>query len=177
MSNPRAYPDDITSAETGRTLRRGVKALTIRVDGSDFTYGQPGWWASLDDPEDQDGQLTDQDNIVRAAARREARAKARHAVLSPLAIRAIREGCGLSQAEAARVFGGGAKAFEKYESGEVLPSTAMISLLLLAARTPEAFGKAPREAGLSDADTAVILDAIGRSSIGGIYAQIYADAA
>jgi hypothetical protein len=33
-------------------------------------YGQPGWWASVDDPEDSDGQLIDEDNLVRAAARR-----------------------------------------------------------------------------------------------------------
>jgi hypothetical protein len=33
-------------------------------------------WASLDDPDDEGGQLTDEDNDVRAAARREARARA-----------------------------------------------------------------------------------------------------
>jgi HTH-type transcriptional regulator/antitoxin MqsA len=113
MSNPRDYPDTIQSAETGRPLQRGVKMLTIDAGGEPFTYGQPGWWASLEDPADEDGQLLDEDNVIRAAARREARAKARHAVLSPLVIRAIREACGLSQKDAARVFGGGAKAFEK----------------------------------------------------------------
>jgi len=44
--------------------------LVINVDGHTFKYGQPGWWASLDDPEDNDGQLIDEDNLVRAAARR-----------------------------------------------------------------------------------------------------------
>ncbi len=72
-------PDTIPSAETGRPLRRGVKMLTIDAGGVPFTYGRPGWWASLDDPADEDGQLVDEDNVVRAAARREARAKARHA--------------------------------------------------------------------------------------------------
>src|SRR5438034_99522 len=52
---------------------------------------------------------------IRAAARREARA----AILTPLVIRAIREACGLSQQAAARVFGGGPKAFEKHETGEI----------------------------------------------------------
>ena len=97
MTNPRDYPDIIQSAESGRPLHRGVKRLTITVDGEDFTYGQPGWWAAVDDPADNEGQLTDEDNVIRAAARREARAKAKHAVLSPLVIRAIREVCGLSQ--------------------------------------------------------------------------------
>jgi HTH-type transcriptional regulator/antitoxin MqsA len=114
MTNPRNYPDELRSAETGKPLRRGVKMLTINVDGQPFTYGQPGWWASLDDPADTEGQLTDEDNVIRTAARREARANAKHAVLTPLVIRAIREACGLSQQDAARVFGGGPKAFEKY---------------------------------------------------------------
>jgi hypothetical protein len=52
-----------------------VKTMTMTVDGRPFTYGQPGWWASLDDPADTEGQLTDEDNLVRSAARREARAK------------------------------------------------------------------------------------------------------
>src|SRR5271170_5586418 len=102
MSNPRDYPDTIESAESGRLLRRGVKMLSITVDGETLTYGQPGWWASLDDPSDTEGQLIDEDNVIRAAARREARAKAKHAVLSPLVVRAIRERCGLSQREAAQ---------------------------------------------------------------------------
>jgi hypothetical protein len=76
MTNPRDYPDTIQSAESGRTLRRGVKALTIDVDGEPFTYGQPGWWASIDDRADDEGQLTDEDNVIRSAARRKTRAKA-----------------------------------------------------------------------------------------------------
>nr|WP_294550419.1 hypothetical protein [uncultured Rhodopila sp.] len=77
MSHPRHYPDTIQGAETGRPLRRGVKMLTIDAGGVPFSYGQPGWWASSDDPADEDGQLVDEDSVIRAAARREARAKAR----------------------------------------------------------------------------------------------------
>ena len=65
MTNPRDYPDTIQSAESGRPLRRGVKRLTINVDGQPFTYGQPGWWAAIDDPADTEGQLTDEDNVIR----------------------------------------------------------------------------------------------------------------
>lgn len=173
MSNPRDYPDVIQSAETGRPLRRGVKMLTIQVDGESFTYGQPGWWASIDDPTDNDGQLTDEDNIVRAAARREARARAKHAVLTPLVVRAIREACGLSQQEAARVFGGGPKAFEKYETGQVAPSAAMTRLLLLAARRPNLFRKGPRAATMSAADAVLIRKTIRKSSVERLYERIY----
>jgi HTH-type transcriptional regulator / antitoxin MqsA len=172
MSNPRDYPDVIQSAESGRPLRRGVKLLTINVEGEPFTYGQPGWWASIDDPTDDEGQLADEDNTIRAAARREARAKAKRAILTPLVIRAIREACGLSQQAAARVFGGGPKAFEKYESGEVAPSSAMTRLLLLAARRPDLFRKEIAPV-ISAADADLIRDIVRRSSVDGIYQQIY----
>jgi len=173
MTNPRNYADTIESAETGRPLHRGVKMLTITVDGHPFTYGQPGWWASLTDPNDTDGQLIDDDNAVRAAARREARAKAKHAALTPLMIRAIREVCELTQREAALVFGGGPKAFEKYEAGEVAPSSAMIRLLLLAARRPDLFrnwSEAPMD---PETDAALIRRTIRASSVGQLYGYIY----
>ena len=173
MTNPRDYPDVIQGAESGRPLRRGVKMLTITVDGQPFTYGQPGWWASLDDPADTEGQLTDEDNVIRAAARREARAMAKHTALTPLQIRAIREACGLSQQEAARVFGGGPKAFEKYESGEVVPSAAMIRLLVLAAKRPELFQKGSGMPLISDADAALIRETVRKSSVDRIYERIY----
>lgn len=173
MTNPRDYPDVIQGAESGRPLRRGVKMLTVTIDGQPFTYGQPGWWASLDDPADTEGQLTDEDNVIRAAARREARAMAKHTALTPLQIRAIREACDLSQQEAARVFGGGPKAFEKYESGEVVPSAAMIRLLVLAAKRPELFQKGSGMPLISNADAALIRETVRKSSVDRIYERIY----
>jgi HTH-type transcriptional regulator / antitoxin MqsA len=173
MTNPRDYPDVIQSAESGRPLRRGVKRLTIDVDGQSFTYGQPGWWASLSDPADNEGQLVDEDNVVWAAAHREARAMAKHATLTPLVIRAIRESCLLSQKEAARVFGGGPKAFEKYESGEVAPSSAMTRLLLLAARRPDLFQKGSGAPMISEADATLLREIVRNSSVERIYERIY----
>lgn len=58
--NPRDYPDVIISAESGRPLYRGVKRF--EVNGK--VYYQPGWWASLDDPFDTEGQLIDEDNTI-----------------------------------------------------------------------------------------------------------------
>jgi HTH-type transcriptional regulator/antitoxin MqsA len=147
--------------------------LTINVDGQPFTYGQPGWWASIDDPADNEGQLTDEDNVIRAAARREARAKAKHAILTPLVIRAIREVCGLSQQAAARVFGGGPKAFEKYETGEVAPSSSMTRLLLLAAKRPHLFQKGTGVPMISAADAELIRETVRKSSVDRIYERIY----
>jgi HTH-type transcriptional regulator/antitoxin MqsA len=173
MTNPRDYPDELRSAETGRPLRRGVKLLAINVDGHTFKYCQPGWWASLDDPDDNDGQLTGEDNVVRAAARREARASARHSVLTPLVIKAIREACNLSQQDAAKVFGGGAKAFEKYESGEVSPSSSMTRLLLLAAKNPDLFQKGTGMPMMSEADAEIIRETVRKSSVDRLYERIY----
>ena len=173
MKNPRDYPDMIQGAESGRPLRRGVKILTVEVGGAPFTYGQPGWWASISDPADTEGQLVDEDNMIWAAARREARAKAKHAILTPLVIRAIREACGLSQKEAARVFGGGPKAFEKYESGETAPSSPMTRLLLLAAKRPELFQKGSGTPIVSESDVALLRDIVRKSSVAPIYERIY----
>ncbi|HYU11574.1 MAG TPA: type II TA system antitoxin MqsA family protein [Stellaceae bacterium] len=173
MTNPRNYPDVIHSAESDRPLRRGIKMLTIDTDGHPLTYGQPGWWASLTDPADTEGQLVDDDNVVRAAARREAKAKAKHATLTPLVIRAIREACGLSQKDAARVFGGGPKAFEKYEAGEVAPSSAMTRLLILAAKRPELFQKGSNAPTISAADATMLREIVRKSSVAPIYQRIY----
>lgn len=53
-------------------------------------------------------------------------------------VRSIRKNLGLSQAEAARVFGGGPVAFSKYENDDVTQSEAMDKLLRLASRLPAA---------------------------------------
>ncbi len=178
MKNPRKYPDTLISAESGRKMRRGVKRLTIEVDGGRFSYGQPGWWCSLDDAKDLEGQLIDEDNEVRAAAQREARAMAKahnkgeELTITPLAIRAVRENCGLSQRQAGKIFGGGAKAFEKYEAGEIIPTKAMQRLLTVAAQRPNLFkGKAGAVSPTLDAKH--LRSAIANSSVGPLWDIIY----
>ena len=54
-------------------------------------------------------------------------------------VRSIRKNLGLSQAEAARVFGGGPVAFSKYEADDVAQSEAMDKLLRLSNELPSAF--------------------------------------
>ncbi len=70
--NPRNYPDAMPSAETGRLMTRGEKEVTLVIDGKSFTYSQPGWWCSLTDPDDMEGQLVDEDNQIADMARRSA---------------------------------------------------------------------------------------------------------
>lgn len=54
-------------------------------------------------------------------------------------VREIREHLDLTQAEAAKTFGGGPVAFSKYEKDDVMQSEAMDKLLRLAANVPEAY--------------------------------------
>src|SRR5882762_6564131 len=103
---PRNYPDTMVSAESGRPMTRGEKRVTLKVGGRRFSYMQPGWWCSLTDPEDLEGQLVDGDNQVAEMARRTAKALASgEKVFVPVVIRAIREKIGLTQREAGRLFG------------------------------------------------------------------------
>lgn len=62
------------------------------------------------------------------------RLRVRDGLLSSGDIQKVREFLGLTQRDAAVVFGGGPNAFNKYESGEVLQSVAMDRLLRLASQ-------------------------------------------
>lgn len=58
-------------------------------------------------------------------------------LLSGKEVRAIRERLGVSQAEAAQIFGGGPVAFSKYETDDVAQSEAMDKLLRIVDAAPE----------------------------------------
>lgn len=57
-------------------------------------------------------------------------------LLSGEEIRRVREALGLSQPEAAKIFGGGANGFSKYERGQTVQSVPMDRLLRVAAAYP-----------------------------------------
>ena len=63
-------------------------------------------------------------------------------------ITALRKQYQLTQAQAARLFGGGPVAFSKYENDDVAQSEAMDTLLRLVRRSPEAFWALVEEKGL-----------------------------
>ena len=69
-------------------------------------------------------------------------------LLSGAEVRALREQLGISQAEAAKIFGGGPVAFSKYESDDVAQSEAMDKLLRLVVAMPMALGYLRRRVGL-----------------------------
>jgi putative zinc finger/helix-turn-helix YgiT family protein len=83
---------------------------------------------------DADPVLRDQirqNQVLICDAKREA-----DGLLTSTRIRAIRELLGMSQAQAAAAFGGGANAFSKYERCETIQSVPMDRLLRSAARIP-----------------------------------------
>ncbi len=59
-------------------------------------------------------------------------------LLEPREIRRIRRKLGLTQAQAGRLTGGGPRAFQKYEAGDLLPSRAIGSALALVNHDPSA---------------------------------------
>ena len=61
-------------------------------------------------------------------------------------VKSVRERLGLKQSDAARIFGGGAVGFSKYESDDVTQSEAMDRLLRVAVEIPEAFEYLARRA-------------------------------
>ena len=70
------------------------------------------------------------------------------ALLTGEEITALRKQYQLTQAQAARLFGGGPVAFSKYENDDVAQSEAMDTLLRLVRRSPEAFWALVEEKGM-----------------------------
>jgi HTH-type transcriptional regulator / antitoxin MqsA len=176
VKNPRNYPDTIPSAESGRPMTRGEKLVTFKIEGRAFTYKQPGWWCSLTDPDDMDGQLVDDDNQIAEMARRTAKAIAHgEKVFVPVVIRAIRQRCGLTQREAGLLFGTGEKSFEKYESGEIQPSAPTKRLLKLAMEKPELFTQDRPIAPSASDDRALVHEALRAAHIERFYEPLFAE--
>ncbi len=176
VHSPRDYPDTMISAESGRPMTRGEKLVSFKVQGEVYSYKQPGWWCSLTDPDDTEGQLVDGDNQVADMARRTAKALAKgEKVFVPVVIRAIRQRCGLTQREAGIIFGTGEKSFEKYESGEITPSAPTKRLLRLASEKPELFQTGERQVGLfSGDDSAFVHETLRAAQVEGLYEPLFA---
>lgn len=71
-------------------------------------------------------------------------------LLTGAEITALRKTLGLTQQDAAKMFGGGVNAFSKYERGEVIQSEGMDKLMRLALELPEAARWLREQAGLPE---------------------------
>jgi HTH-type transcriptional regulator/antitoxin MqsA len=124
---------DCVDPETGAMLHRDVRPLTLTYKGQSITVDMPGWYGDrpdegVFDPEDM--KISD-----RALNRLKARTDG---LLGPQEIKRIRKKLGLTQEIAGDLIGGGPRAFQRYESGDLLPSRAICSALVLLDRDPAA---------------------------------------
>jgi HTH-type transcriptional regulator/antitoxin MqsA len=165
----------MTSPESGRPMVRGEKMVSFKIHGKTFQYRQPGWWCSLKDPNDMDGQLVDDDNLIAEMARRTAEAMVNGEQFTPLLIRAIRLLCKLSQRDAGELFGTGEKSFEKYESGRIRPSEPTKRLLRLAMTHPKMFTTRKRKAieMPAEMDSKLVLHTIHEARLDRFYGPLF----
>ncbi len=126
MSNP-------VCPKTRAPMYRDVRPMTLAYKGESITIDMPGWYCDSSDESIHTGK----DAVVSDRALN--RLKARNeGLLEPEDIRRIRKKLGLNQTAAGQVIGGGPRAFQKYESGDLLPSRAISSALRLLDHDPKA---------------------------------------
>lgn len=117
--------------ETGEELERGIRPMQISYKNLNEIIEMPGWYPKGSD----DGIYSKEDCKVYGKALRRLKAKYEKLLL-PEEIKTVRKQLRLSQEEAGEKIGGGPRAFQKYESGDVLPSRAISNLLTILAKEP-----------------------------------------
>ena len=117
--------------DCGVVLVRDTRPLHLVYLDKSATVDQPGWYC----PRCGEGVVAGPDLVSTRAARADLKARA-EGVLTPEEVRRIRIRLKLSQRAAGEILGGGLRAFQKYESGEVAVSQAMSNLLRLLDRDP-----------------------------------------
>jgi HTH-type transcriptional regulator/antitoxin MqsA len=107
--------------------------MTLSYKRESITFDMPGWYC------DQSEESIHTGEDMKVSDRMLNRLKARsEGLLEPEEIRRIRKKLHISQEAAGLLIGGGPRAFQKYESGDLLPSRAVSSALALLDRDPEA---------------------------------------
>jgi HTH-type transcriptional regulator/antitoxin MqsA len=106
--------------------------MTLTYKGESITFNMPGWYCDSSDETIHTGQ------DMKVSDRMLNRLKARvEGLLDPDEVRRIRKRLNISQTEAGQMIGGGPRAFQKYESGDLLPSRAISSALTLLDHDPK----------------------------------------
>ena len=100
----------------------------------------PGWYPA---GEECEATFTQEDLKVYDKEIKVLKAEAEHLLL-PEEIRSIRKRLKLTQVQAGLILGGGKRAFQKYESGDVLPSRAISNLLRLLSVNPALLSTLPQ---------------------------------
>ena len=130
----------ICNPETGEELFRDIRKIEYEYKGVKFYANMPGWY-----PKDSDnGIFTKEDMKVYSKALNLVKANTAH-LLPPEKIRSTRKKLKLTQEAAGNLLGGGHRAFQKYENGEILPSRAISNLLRLLDQQPSLLKLLPVE--------------------------------
>ena len=118
--------------QTGMPMKRDIRPMTITYQGESLTFDMPGWYTDSSDESIHTGE------DMKVSDRMLNRLKAHvEGLLEPDEIRRIRKKLGLSQTSAGELIGGGPRAFQKYEAGDLLPSRAINSALTLLNANPD----------------------------------------
>ena len=124
---------DPVCPQTGAPMHRDVRPMTLTYRNESITFDMPGWYCDASDESIHTGA------DMKLSDRMLNRLKARiEGLLEPQEIRRIRKKLGLTQEQAGQLIGGGPRAFQKYETGDVLPSRAISSALVLLDHDPAA---------------------------------------
>lgn len=119
--------------QTGNLMHRAVRPMKLTYKGQSVTFDMPGWYCDGC----QESIHTGAD--MKLSDRMLNRLKARvEGLPQPQEVRRIRQKLGLTQERAGQLIGGGPRAFQKYETGELLPSRAISSALALLDHDPRA---------------------------------------
>ena len=119
--------------ETGAPMDRGVRPMTLTYKEKSITFDMPGWYCDQSEESVHTGEdMKVSDRMLNLLKTRS------EGLLEPEEIRRIRKKLHLSQEAAGILIGGGPRAFQKYESGSLLPSRAVSSALVLLDHAPEA---------------------------------------
>ena len=125
--------DNPVCPKTGAPLHRGFRPMTLTYKGESITFDMPGWYCHESDESihtGKDMKVSDRMlNLLKARS---------EGLLTPKEIRRIRKKLRLSQEAAGLLIGGGRRAFQKYESGDMLPSRAASNALVLLDYNPDA---------------------------------------
>ena len=112
-------------------MQRAVRPMMLDYKGAQITFDMPGWYCDSSDESIHTGE--DMKVSDRALNRLKA---ATEGLPLPEEIKRIRTKLGLTQEAAGELIGGGPRAFQKYEAGDLLPSRAIGSALALLDHDP-----------------------------------------
>ncbi|WP_203099683.1 type II toxin-antitoxin system MqsA family antitoxin [Skermanella rosea] len=113
-------------------MYRDTRPMTLSYRTESITFDMPGWYC------DMSGESIHTGADMKVSDRMLNRLKARtEGLLEPEEVRRIRKKLGLTQEQAGQLVGGGPRAFQKYENGDLLPSRAISSALVLLDHDPD----------------------------------------